>query len=293
MLALEESLLATPLLTDGEFFQLRRFIYQTAGISMPVSKRSLIQSRLAKRIRHLRLNSYAAYWRLISDPANEAERQYAINLLSTNETYFFREPEHFFWLRQKATRLQGNGEFRVWSAACSTGEEPYTVAMVLAEALGLQGNWRVYASDINTRVTLLARRAIYSVERARKTPPELWRRYFLRGRDEYAGMVRVAPALAKKVSFSNLNLLHASHFAHSHFDVIFLRNVLIYFDEATKLRVLLSLCDKLRQGGHLIIGHSESIRHLTLPLAQEAPSRYRLDSHLASGRIDEHQCSDS
>ena len=142
------------------------------------------------------------------------------------------------------------------------------------------------------RVTAFARRAVYPQAKASRTPPDLWRRYLLRGRAEYAGMVKVAPELARKVSFSNLNLLHAAHFQHSRFDVIFLRNVLIYFDEATKLRVLLALCDKLREGGHLIIGHSESIRHLELPLTQEAPSRYRLDSRFADGRIDEHRRSD-
>ncbi|WP_374422927.1 protein-glutamate O-methyltransferase CheR [Chromobacterium sp.] len=292
MFHLEEPLPAPPMLSDGEFAQLRRFIHQAAGIAMSPGKRSLIQSRLAKRLRQLRLNSYAAYWRMIADPANALERQYAINLLSTNETYFFREPEHFAWLRQLAARRQGGGELRLWSAACSSGEEAYTIAMILAETLGLQGLWRVYATDINTRVTAFARRAVYPQAKASRTPPDLWRRYLLRGRAEYAGMVKVAPELARKVSFSNLNLLHAAHFQHSRFDVIFLRNVLIYFDEATKLRVLLALCDKLREGGHLIIGHSESIRHLELPLTQEAPSRYRLDSRFADGRIDEHRRSD-
>lgn len=275
-----------PALSDAEFAQFRQFIYQAAGIDLPSSKRALVQSRLAKRLRHLRLDSYTDYWRLLNEQASGAERQRAINLLSTNETYFFREPQHFDWLRREALARsdQNRRTIRVWSAACSTGEEPYSIAMVLAEALGVDGNWQLFASDINTRVTAFARRAVYPVERARKTPPLLWQKYFLRGRDEYEGMVRVAPELARRVSFSNLNLLHCQAFPQDNFDIVFLRNVLIYFNEETKQGVLSSLCGKLRRGGYLLIGHSESIRNLSLPLRQEEPSRYRLEAEHAGGR---------
>nr|WP_199064947.1 protein-glutamate O-methyltransferase CheR [Chromobacterium sp. ASV5] len=275
-----------PALSDAEFAQFRQFIYQAAGIDLPSSKRALVQSRLAKRLRHLRLESYTDYWRLLNEQASGAERQRAINLLSTNETYFFREPQHFDWLRREALARsdQNRRTIRVWSAACSTGEEPYSIAMVLAEALGVDGNWQLFASDINTRVTAFARRAVYPVGRARKTPPLLWQKYFLRGRDEYEGMVRVAPELARRVSFSNLNLLHCQAFPQDNFDIVFLRNVLIYFNEETKQGVLSSLCGKLRRGGYLLIGHSESIRNLSLPLRQEEPSRYRLEAEHAGGR---------
>ncbi|OHX18723.1 CheR family methyltransferase [Chromobacterium sphagni] len=275
-----------PVLSDEEFAIFRQFIFREAGIDLPAGKRSLVQSRLSKRIRHLGLDSYSAYWQMLRKPTAHAERQRAINLLSTNETYFFREPQHFHWLEQEVQHLRDirPGTVRVWSAACSTGEEPYTIAMVLAETLGMNGNWRIYATDINTKVLAIAKRAVYSVDRARRTPPHFWQKYFLRGRDEYEGMVRVMPELARRVDFSNLNLLHCNKFHQGEFDIVFLRNVLIYFNEATKLEVLSNLCTRMKGGGHLLIGHSESLHKLALPLTQEEPSRYRLDaSHIRGG----------
>ncbi|MGC0154597.1 CheR family methyltransferase [Chromobacterium vaccinii] len=127
------------------------------------------------------------------------------------------------------------GPIRVWSAACSTGEEPYTIAMVLADTLGLAGNWKLYATDINTRVLAMARRGIYTTDRARRTPPHYWQKYFLRGYDEYEGMVRVMPELARRMEFANLNLLSCDKFQQAEFDIVFLRNVLIYFNESAKL----------------------------------------------------------
>jgi hypothetical protein len=143
-----------PTLSEEEFACFRQFILREAGIDLPPGKRPLVQSRLSKRLRVLGLDSYAAYWRLLRAPENHAERQRAVNLLSTNETYFFREPQHFQWLERQvlALRERQTGMIKVWSAACSTGEEPYTIAMVLAETLGISGNWRIFATDINTKV---------------------------------------------------------------------------------------------------------------------------------------------
>ncbi|MFB0825845.1 protein-glutamate O-methyltransferase CheR [Chromobacterium violaceum] len=275
-----------PVLNDAEFARFRQFILSEAGIDLPASKRSLVQSRLSKRLRHLGLDSYSAYWKLLSDPMGHAERQRAVNLLSTNETYFFREPQHFHWLEQQAQALQKQrpGGVRVWSAASSTGEEPYTIAMVLAQSLGLAGNWKVCATDINTKVLATAKRGVYPLDRVRRTPPLLWQKYFLRGHDEYQGMVKVASELARRVEFSKLNLLHCDRFQQRDFDIVFLRNVLIYFNEATKREVLSRVCTRMRDGGHLLIGHSESLHKLDLPLVQEEPSRYRFDaSRLKSG----------
>lgn len=267
----------SPSLGSAEFENFRRFILDEAGIDMPAGKREMVQSRLSKRLRVLQLNSYSAYWRWIHLPGNEAEWQRALNLLTTNETYFFREPQHFSWLQHQAADaiLQRNDTFRVWSAASSTGEEAYTIAMILAETLGVSGNWQVCASDINTRVTHYARRAVYPLERVSKTPKQLWQRYFQRGKDEFAGHVRVRPDLARRVEFSNVNLLRSSEWPARAFDVVFLRNVLIYFNEKTKLQVLSQICDKIRPGGYLLIGHSEVIREPQLPLKMEGPSRYR------------------
>ncbi|QXC33050.1 MULTISPECIES: CheR family methyltransferase [Aeromonas] len=266
-----------PTLSQQEFELFRRFILASAGIDLAPSKRALVQSRLAKRLRTLHLDSYRAYWERINQPQARQERQIAINLLSTNETYFFREMPHFGWLKHYAEQrlAEDPAPLRVWSAACSTGEEAYSAAMVLAEQLGINERWDIHATDINTRVIPFAQRAIYTVERARHVPPHLWLRYFQRGHDEYEGKIRVKPELARKVSFSNLNLLGCRDFIERDFDVIFLRNVLIYFNEATKVHVLSQLCELLKPGGYLLIGHSETIRQPDLPLVQEATSRYR------------------
>lgn len=265
-----------PTLSQSEFDLFRRFILNTAGIDLAPCKRALVQSRLAKRLRALQLTSYQAYWERINQPLDPQERQLAINLLSTNETYFFREAQHFSWLKHHAEQLLASRSqpLRVWSAACSTGEEAYSAAMVLAEQLGINERWSIHGTDINTRVIPFARRAIYSVERARHVPPHLWLRYFQRGHDEYAGKIRVKPALARKVAFANLNLLSCGDYQERNFDVILLRNVLIYFNDTTKARVLTQLCQLLRPGGYLLVGHSEVIRQQDLSLVQEAPSRY-------------------
>jgi chemotaxis protein methyltransferase CheR len=265
-----------PTLNEMEFEQFRHFIFSEAGIDMPPSKRALIQSRLAVRLRELELSSFSAYWQKLQHPSGAAERQKAINLLSTNETYFFREPDHFTWLQQHVIELakHGNRHIKIWSAACSTGEEAYTIAIVLAEALGINGNWQLFASDINTRVTAFAKRGVYPLERAKKTPPHLWQKYFLRGRDEYSGQVRMVPQLIKRINFFNLNLLQSDAYQQSGFDIIFLRNVLIYFNEETKLKVLGNLCPKIINGGHLLISHAETIRNKELPLFMDGPSRY-------------------
>lgn len=276
-----------PVLSQKEFDLFQRFILATAGIDLAPCKRALVQSRLAKRLRALNLVSYYSYWERIHQPSEANERQIAINLLSTNETYFFRESQHFNWLKHHAQQLLVNRHqpLRIWSAACSTGEEAYSAAMVLAEQLGINERWRIYGTDINTRVIPFAQRAIYAAERAQHVPPHLWLRYFQRGHDEYAGKIRVRPELARKVSFSNLNLLTCSDFVERDFDVIFLRNVLIYFNEATKARVLSQLCDRLKPGGYLLVGHSEIIRQQDLPLEQEAPSRYRCQERLAKDNV--------
>ena len=267
----------TPTLSQSEFDLFRRFILNSAGIDLAPCKRALVQSRLAKRLRALHLTSYHAYWELIYQSSDPHERQLAINLLSTNETYFFRESQHFSWLKHHAEQLLATRRqpLRIWSAACSTGEEAYSAAMVLAEQLGINDRWSIHGTDINTRVIPFARRAVYSVERAQHVPPHLWLRYFQRGHDEFAGKIRVKPELAGKVTFANLNLLTCGDYPERNFDVIFLRNVLIYFNDETKARVLSQLCNLLRPDGYLLVGHSEIIRQQDLPLVQEAPSRYR------------------
>ena len=279
---------SVPALNEAEFSCFRRFIYEEAGISLAANKRELVQSRLIKRLQVLKFGSFGVYWRYLQQPGNSAERQRAINLLSTNETYFFREPEHFVWLQNHVSELSQRGcaPIRIWSAACSTGEEPYNIAMILAESLGLSSNWKILGTDINTHVLAFARRAIYSHARVNKTPPLLWRRYFQQGKDEYAEKVRVRPELTKKVQLGQLNLLQCADLRDGDFDVVFLRNVLIYFDDKTKADILAQLCRKIKVGGYLLIGHSEVIRFPDLPLLMEGPSRYRYAPQIPTQKTD-------
>ncbi|MCZ0753866.1 CheR family methyltransferase [Aeromonas enteropelogenes] len=265
----------TPLLSQSEFDLFRRLILTSAGIAP--CKRALVQSRLAKRLRALHLTSYHSYWERLNQTIDPHGRQLTINLLSTNETYFFREAQHFSWLKHHVEQLLDacRQPQRIWPAACATGENADSAAMVLAEQFGINNHWSIDGTDINTQVILFARRAVYSVERALHVPPHLWLSYFQRGHDEFADKIRVKPELAGKVTFANLNLLTCGNYPERNFDVIFLRNVLIYFNDETKAQVLSQICNLLRPDGYLLVGHSEIIRQQDLPLMQEAPSRYR------------------
>jgi len=262
-------------LTDREFVQFQRFIHDAAGISLSDAKKPLVSGRLAKRLHHLQFDSYSSYFQLIASGLAPEETQIAIDLLTTNETYFFREARHFEHLRSLLKeRKPGNGPFRVWSAACATGEEPYSIAMVLADMLPPQG-WEVLASDISSRVLETARRGHYPMARAAQVPPDYLRRFCLKGIDVEEGTLLVSRVLRECVEFAQINLNAPRLQAVGKFDVIFLRNVLIYFDGETKRRVLQRVLDCLRQGGYLYIGHSESLHDMGLPLRSIAPAIYR------------------
>lgn len=273
------ALLPTPLhrLSEADFLRFRRFMHEASGVDLAHTKLAMVESRLAKRVNELGLQGFGAYWRMISAPENEQERQFVINALSTNETYFFREPDHFTWLSEHARQKKPTAKepFRVWSAAGSSGEEAYTCAMVLADALGDHGDFEVVATDINTQVLREARRGIYARNRTTKTPPHLMQRYFLWGRDEYHGMLKVAPEIAHHVHFRTANLTDCAHAQIGLFDVIFLRNVMIYFNAATKQQVLQQVCRKLKDDGVLLISHSESLSSIDSNLVAIRPSFYR------------------
>lgn len=262
-------------LTDCEFVQFQRFIHEAAGISLSDAKKPLVSGRLAKRLHHLQFNSYGSYFQLIASGQSPEETQIAIDLLTTNETYFFREVRHFEHLRSVAKeRKPGTSPFRVWSAACSTGEEPYSIAMVLADLLPAQG-WEVLASDISSRVLETARCGHYPMARAAHVPQDYLRRFCLKGIDEEEGTLLVSRVLRECVEFAQINLNAARLPALDKFDVVFLRNVLIYFDGDTKRRVVQRVVDCLRPGGYLYIGHSESLHDMNLPLRGVAPAIYR------------------
>ena len=261
-------------ISDREFAQFQRFIFEAAGITMAPTKKALVSGRLSKRLQHHRVHSFGEYFELLSSGREPDETRLAVDLLTTNETYFFRENKHFELLRSVAQEARERGQgLRVWSAACSTGEEPYSIAMVLADVLG-ERPWEITASDISSRVLHKARFGHYPMERTGNIPREYLQRFCLKGMDQYAGTLLVQRALRKRVQFTEVNLNTTLPQLGS-FDVIFLRNVMIYFSAETKRQVVARVAQQLKPGGYLFIGHSESLNDISDDVAMVAPSIYR------------------
>jgi chemotaxis protein methyltransferase CheR len=270
-------------LSQASFERFASFITSELGIKMPESKSALVQSRLFRRIRDLRMASVDQYCEYFFNSSNSEERQHFINAITTNKTDFYREPEHFRYLRDvvlpAASHAVGRaGErFKAWSAGCSSGEEPYTLAMVLAEYASRQSgfDFAILGTDISTRVLAGARNAIYVKSQILPLPPELTRKYLLRSRNNAEGLARVVPDLRRKVSFHQLNFMDGDYGIKDIFDVIFFRNVMIYFDRSTQEAVLNKMCRNLAPGGYLFAGHSESLAGLDIPLHAVKASIYR------------------
>ncbi|XZG70952.1 CheR family methyltransferase [Chitinibacteraceae bacterium HSL-7] len=243
---------------------------QQAGVYLSQHKKALVEQRLQKRLLARGLTTYEAYLRLLGEPGEDSERALAIDLLTTHETFFFREPRHFEWLRQWVSRQSRS--VRIWSAACSTGEEVWSLAMLLADAA--PAGWHILGSDISTRVLALAQRAHYPMNRIEGIPEGLLHRFCLKGVGPQAGTLLVDPVLGKQVSFRQINL--AENLPEiGLFDVIFLRNVLIYFDFSGKSQVLARVVAQLVPGGILVVSHSESLHGLAEGLQALQPGVYR------------------
>ena len=260
-------------ITDGEFSSFQRFMFDAAGISLSAAKKQLVSGRLAKRIAALGMETYAQYMALLKSGKAPVEVQTAIDLLTTNETFFFREAKHFDMLRRVANEEGGRASLKVWSAACSTGEECYSIAMVLADCMAGR-DWDVLGSDISERVLRRARTAHYPLARAQHIPAQYLKRFCLKGRGEQEGTLLVERALRDRVSFKHVNL-NADLASVGRFDVIFLRNVLIYFNQETKREVVARVLGQLKPGGYFFIGHSESLNDVTTTVKQIAPAMYR------------------
>ncbi|WP_422011643.1 CheR family methyltransferase [Roseateles sp.] len=261
-------------ISDAEFTRFRDFIYETAGITLSASKKALVSGRLSKRLAAHGCESFAAYLDLILGGKVPGEMQVAVDLLTTNETYFFREPKHFELLRKFAAQAaEARRPLRVWSAACSSGEEVYSIAMVLDDVIGAQG-WEVMGSDISTRVLKRARTGHYPLERTRHVPADYLRRYCLRGFGDHDGSLLIQRPLRDRVQFCHLNLMESLPKAGS-YDLIFLRNVMIYFNGDTKRQVVSRVLSVLKPGGHLLIGHSENLNGINDEVVAVAPSVYR------------------
>lgn len=261
-------------ITDNEFNSFRSFIYDHAGINLSDEKKTLVTSRLSKRLRHYSFNTFQEYFDLVIASPQNGERQTAIDLLTTNETYFFREPKHFEFLEKEIlTKLNSRKIFKVWSAASSTGEEAYSIAMLLDDMLGLNP-WGIFASDISSRVLKKARQGHYLQNRIDGIPKKFLRKYCLKGVGENEGTLLIDKKLRQKVTFEPVNLKRPLENADL-FEVIFLRNVLIYFDMETKRHIIKQLVEKLQPGGYLFIGHSESLKDIHDGLEAIIPTVYR------------------
>jgi chemotaxis protein methyltransferase CheR len=260
-------------LTAEEFRWIREFLYRETGIVLNDSKQSLVVGRLNKRLVHFGDRSFRDYFDRITSADHLGEKIVAIDLLTTNETYFFRESKHFdFLARQVVGVTQPAPDFRIWSAASSSGEEAYTAAMVMAEHC--RGRWQIVGTDISTRMIERARRGLYPIDAAQKIPAACLRKYCLRGRDEYEGLLLISEPLRRNTEFRHANLLEAWPDLGV-FDVVFLRNVMIYFDPPTKKRLIARVRTLLRPGGHLMVSHSESLSGMNDGLQMIAPSIYR------------------
>jgi len=274
-------------LGEREFVLLRDLIKAHSGIALTELKRPLLQARLAKRLRRLGLQSYRAYYDyLVQHDRRAEERDHFINALTTNTTSFFREPHHFDYLTQvwlpdrRARALQGAPRtLRIWSSACSTGEEAYSLAITLRQALPPMAGWGIHllASDIDTDALDTARAAIYPCKSIASVPEPL-RRFFQTGTGELAGLVRVVPQVRAMVTFARINLLGAAWPADTRFDCIFCRNVVIYFDEAGKQELVSRLATALAVDGLLVLGHSESLLGRSSRFRSLGRTMYRLDA---------------
>jgi len=244
--------------SDADFEKIRRVIYQMAGISLSDSKKQLVYSRLARRLRALKLPDFSAYLNYMNE--SEEEQEEFINALTTNLTAFFREPHHFEILANHANKLKTQKRrLRIWCSASSTGEEPYSIAMTMAEVYGTYDPpVDIIASDIDSNVLREASSGIYSLQRLESLSLERKKQFFQRGKGSNSGKARVVEALRDLISFQKINLQEEHWAVQGPFDVIFCRNVMIYFDKATQLKLLERMVKLLRPDGLYIAGHSES-----------------------------------
>ncbi len=262
------------LITEEEFAWLSRYLYDNTGIVLKNGKQALVVGRLDKRLRFFNLDTYGEYFRLINQAENTIERQMMIDLLTTNETYFFREPKHFDFLRSSLLPHHPRHKMlRVWSAASSSGEEAYTLAMTLAETLA-NNLWEIVGTDISSRILEKAASGFYPMAAAEKIPLPLLKKYCLKGRDAYDGFFRIDASLRNRVNFKYANLIEPLPNL-GRFDVIFLRNVMIYFDTPTKQQIVSRIKDLLQPGGYFFVSHSETLNGLNSELKLIAPSMYR------------------
>jgi chemotaxis protein methyltransferase CheR len=266
---------APPILTRAEFARFQALLLEITGIHLSDAKQTLLVARLASRLRARKASTFTEYFQIISHPREADELQLAINVLTTNETFFFREPDHFQVLKDFMASLRPlPSPFRVWSAASSSGEEAFSIAMVLADVLGGH-RWEVVGSDISTRVLDRARTGLYPLERNDGIPLDYLKRFCLKGQGAQEGMLLIGKKLREHVQFRQVNLNEALPDL-GRFEVIFLRNILIYFQNDQKRKVVESVIRTLNPNGLLIVGHSENLMGISDRVKQVRPTVYRV-----------------
>nr|WP_284732723.1 CheR family methyltransferase [Larsenimonas rhizosphaerae] len=249
-------------LTDADFERVRKLIYARAGIALAEHKREMVYSRLAKRLRSYGMQRFVDYLAMLEADENNDEWEHFTNALTTNLTSFFRESHHFPLLAEHARKANG-GKFKVWCSAASTGEEPYSIAMTLREAMGSGNAASLLATDIDTSALAKARAGVYADNQVSKISDEQLKRFFQKGKGARAGMVRAQDNLRSMITFEQLNLLAPRWDIEGPFDVIFCRNVMIYFDKPTQARILERFATYLKPDGLLFAGHSENFSYIT------------------------------
>ena len=272
-------------LSEKDFNRLSKFIEAKSGIQMPASKKSMLTSRIQKRLRLLKMHSFTEYVNLVLDPKDSTnELINFIDIVTTNKTDFFREPNHFVFMTEEAMpylmKSKGAGLARplmVWSAPCSTGEEPYTMAMVIQEFAAQQRsfNAKILGTDLSTRALKHGQNGVYDMDRAAPVPMDLKRKYMLKGKDRTIPRVRMTPEIRSMVTFQHLNFMDNEYPIKQTMDIIFCRNCLIYFDRPTAEQIVNKLCRHLIADGYLFIGHSETLNQLDVPVTQVAPTIYK------------------
>lgn len=270
-------------MTDEEFQRFRRLVYQESGIALSANKKALLVSRLSKRLRELGLKTFRAYYKRVVEgdgrsPLEDKEFTHMLDLISTNKTDFFREPKHFeFMHNHLLPEHQETKNVRIWSAGCSSGEEPYSIAITLYDGMifPAQRDCKILASDLSTRVLTKAASGIYEIERVKNLTPEVIRRHFANGIGVNIGKVKVKPHLSSMIVFQRINLMDERYPIKTPLDVIFCRNVMIYFDRPTQERLIHRFYNHLKPGGHLFIGHSESIQWIEHQFVYVEPTIYQ------------------
>lgn len=265
-------------MSDEEFLKLSCFITENYGIKMPEAKKIMLQSRLQKRLRKLNIKSFSEYCNFLFSGNNKQEIIHMMDVVSTNKTDFFRESQHFSFLSEEIlpSILPYNNKIKVWSAGSSSGEEPYTIAMVLSEnSIKKEFDYYIFASDISSDILQRAIDAVYKEDKVAELPLELKKKYLLKSKDRTKPTVKIIPELRSKVEFRRINLMDDRYLADKDFDIIFCRNVLIYFGRNDQESIIGKLCKHLKKDGYFFIGHSESLLRMDLPLRQIKPTIFQ------------------